>query len=190
MDFQRKLVDFALNNGGIIYGGFIYKKIIRGESTRDIDVKAKDKEHLNELSNKFQKEFDCKIVPKPKELLYAISTLPKEEQRKYLEASLLDCKDDLSDTRFDVDLVVDDNNKKENPIWNLEYIKNKNNSYSDNIISSRYMNEYELCETISDIKNKRYTPWEGMRNKDKEYFKDWRVKNSLADRFRKYCGSY
>ena len=37
------------------------------------------------------------------------------------------------------------------------------------------MNDSQVKDTVKNIKNKKYTPWKGMRDKDKEYFKDWEI---------------
>lgn len=59
-NFQDHLAKHIINRGYTIYGGYVYKRLINGDETNDIDVHVENIDDMNNLAQNLKETFDCK----------------------------------------------------------------------------------------------------------------------------------
>lgn len=157
-DYQDHLANHIIKQGYTIYGGYVYKKIVNGDKTDDIDVHVKDKEDMNILAKHLQETFgcnkeksywesDCYDIP-----LYEIGMrmlCPYNKQGLYA-----------------IDLMDTTESQQTTDIFKLEY---KQVNDKPQIVYKEGTDE-QAKKVIKELKQRRFSPWGDMRDKDKLYF--------------------
>jgi len=183
---RRRLARTAIDNGGILFGEFVYKTLLRGESS-NLEIKSKNVEHTKQLVEVFKTKHDCELRDPPTRY----RGIPGIDYLFGFEV-VLSCPN-TNNLIEPIKIILDDYKKHPSPIHNLRYGKIDSRTNGDSCggaVFSPYLDDSEVFETISDVRNKRYTPWENMNEVDKKYFEGWRIKGSISDKFRRMCGFY
>ena len=154
--YQDKLANFILQNHYTIFGGYIYKTLINGDKTDDIDVMVRSKQEMEILKKKLKRKFKC-----------------IELQNNY-----------MSDEYFSYDMtgikMLCPNNKKYYYVDILMHFNYDMHSFYDFrcymkngklLVSNSHGNEKKI---INELRNRLYRPWYTMREKDVKYFKNFK----------------
>lgn len=67
-EYKEKLAQHILHEGGTLFGGYVYKTLIRGESSRDLDVVHRDPPRLVETLKNL---FSCREILSDEEMFGA-----------------------------------------------------------------------------------------------------------------------
>ena len=59
-EHQDKLAEYIVKQGYTIYGGYVYKRLVNGDYTKDIDVHTKNKDDTYILAKDLKDNFGCK----------------------------------------------------------------------------------------------------------------------------------
>ena len=146
------LSDSILSDSSQIFGGYVYKCLVRGEcdDINDLDV-------IIGYKNISLKRISSKLLSK-----CTARYLPGEE---FFESQTLDCKCfDTPTNKIQIDLVP----YAEGP----QTFTNSLRLTKTGIVDG-HDNDNVKDFVINNLKKGRYCKWKGMRPKDKEYFKDF-----------------
>lgn len=149
-------IPFGYRSSNVIFGSYVYKHMVRGEPVNDIDV-------LTPNTNKEGKRLAKKFYCKPK---YSYAWVRGEP---FNDFTCLTCDSDYSN-EVKIDLVGKN-----------EYLKTYRRDFINTVIlTSNGLKDIEGNEerkkfVIESLKQGKYCPWVDMRDKDKEYFKDFEV---------------
>lgn len=57
---RKSIVDHVVKNNCFVYGGYVYKTMLRGDATVDVDI-AVPQQSMNSIVNDLQKKFECVV---------------------------------------------------------------------------------------------------------------------------------
>ena len=159
---SQPILDVILRNGGYLYGGIVYKTLLRGEPTHDIDG-AVSKDKIEKTKQDLKKECQCV------EILMDPAYFPSGNH-----ITTLNCKGtyvDITDKDFHREYFEETRNYFHNVVWTSQGYRHIWDAYCDPF--GKEFHYHKKVTVIDDIKNKRYIPWRTMRSKDYVYLKDW-----------------
>ena len=165
-NFQDHMATHIIKQGYTIYGGYVYKRLLNGDKTNDIDVHVTNKEDMYSLSKNLTETFGCK------------------EERLYMDDMYWDIDPYVIGMRmsclckqqnfYSIDLIFK-NMSQNNDIFKLEY---KQINEKPQIVHKNGLDE-QAKKTIKELKQRQFAPWENMREKDKQYFSNGWTDTSL-----------
>ena len=166
-NFQDKLAEYIVKKGYTLYGGYVYKKLVNGDETKDIDVHVENKNDMNLLAENLKDMFDCK------------------EEKLYIDGRFLDFGSYVTGMRIScpcphnvnnaylIDLMIQSLHQN-NDILKLEYKQiNEKPQFCFKNGSDEQANK-----VIKQLKQRQFTPWANMRTKDIQYFSKDKWKNT------------
>ncbi len=158
------LLDIIFHHHGYIYGGYVNKTLLRNESTSDIDV-CIDKNNLDKLKIDLINKCHCRELSSHKYKLF----------RNTSKTAYLLCPAGPVDI-FDLDIARKRYANTRSYFQSIVYTNNRYLHILD-IDNPTELHKQEKDKIMDDIRNRRYKPWSDMREKDREYLKDWTITN-------------
>ena len=156
--YQNKLVKSLLDKGHTLFGGYVYKTVVNGDESNDIDVSVPP-ESIETLLNEMQKEFKCNRTS-----LY----------EPYARGNSLLCpfeiwipklgKYETSHQR--IDIITSDSRKDDSDIFKLQY-KQVNGIPT---IVDEEGDDKRRDRIVKELQARQFKPWDDMRIKDRIYF--------------------
>ena len=169
--YQDCLAEHIIKQGYTIYGGYVYKRLINGDETNDIDVHVKNNEDMNALAKNLGETFSCKIED-------SYWNVPP-----YQIGLTMSCPDNQKKLHV-VDLMIE--SVQPIDLFKLEY-KQVNDKPQ---IVYRNGTNGQAKKIIEELKKRRFSPWKDMRDKDKLYFSGdkWTDTSSCGFKIKKFLG--
>jgi hypothetical protein len=162
-NFQDKLVDHIVNGGHTIGGSYVYKTLVNGDPSSDIDVKVTSYNEMEKLCNEMETLFKCqrsRITEEP--ISIGLFRYGGEGM-----GNALQCPYSVNGrTEYERVEMIMPLQRPSNPVFNLEY---KQVDGKPQIVNCDGNNE-EAQRTIQQLQNRQFASWSDMRPKDKVYF--------------------
>ncbi|BCS83600.1 putative nucleotidyltransferase [Cotonvirus japonicus] len=162
MDDSNKILDYLFEKKSFIFGSYIYKYVIRRESYNDIDV-AIPIDKFDEVVNELETKFECQTLDK-----YAY------QGHRYVKYAHMNCsgtKFDLQDENSIKSFLTRDNIEITRIIL-LDHYKFAYLDHDEKIISD----SRKTRKIIDDIVHSRINNKNFIKEKHRQYFKDWSIK--------------
>lgn len=175
--YQDVLAKHIINQGYTIYGGYVYKRLVNGDKTDDIDVHVKNDEDMHALYKNLGEHFDC---------------VQKYRNKKYVTGISMVCpntrwfRSGYPESLFTVDIFQDNTFLLESDIFKLEYRQIDGKPQ----IVHKDGNVEQAKNIINQLKKRQFSSWKNMRTKDKQYFSrdKWSDTNSWNFKIKKFIG--
>lgn len=175
-DYQNQLANHIIKQGYTIYGGYVYKKLVNGDETNDIDVHVKNIKDMDTLADNLNETFGCHKG----DLSYNGTFW---DINPYINGRKMLCP--FEEKYYKIELMIE--STQNNDIFKLEYKQDNN---KPQIVYKNGTDE-QAKKVIKELKQKRFTPWENMRDKDKRYFSKnnkWTDTSTFTFKIKKYIG--
>ena len=186
---QDRIATKILKFGHTIFGDYVYKTLVNGDSTPNIDVVVPgvtykygnfngNREGVDKLADYLTDKFKCEC--------FDAGHLGYDD----IYSVHMSCPgvSDQKENRVTVNIYDENPSNKGwlSPIFRLNY-KAVNGKGT---IVNNDGNEEDCKKTVSDMRNRKYTSWRYMNNEDKWYFNRWQWTdtNSLTYKVKLHFG--
>lgn len=161
-DKVSSIIEIIFRNKGCIYGGFVYKHLLHGGQTSDLDV-VMNAEDINKAKAELVTECGCIDFSRPDNPINVI----------LCPGAIVD----ISESQHFMSHYNRTNSFFQNVLWTgfgYRYIRDV---IKDSKINPKELEDYpaEREIYINYLKNRQYQKWSDMRMKDHDYLKDWTV---------------
>lgn len=176
--FQHELAKFIIGKGHPLVGGYVYKTLVNGDRSSDLDVKVKEEQDDTDVKNllgELKKKFKCEEVtfrehPRYDRTIQGHSLVCPfntwDSWRKTMQKSYMG-----------IDVIIKSPEVK-NDIFKLQY------KQVDGVptIVDEDGDTNRRDRVIKELKARQFRSWNDMRLKDKDYFNktQWTDLNNLT----------
>ncbi len=134
-EYQDRIATHIIKEGYTIFGGYVYKRLVNGDQTSDIDVKVNNYKEILNLQNDLLNTFGCIKINKRNFIDYNTNTNEPSVTLNCGQSQYVDIC-----TKQFVDIIT----KQDSKIFKLEYKNFK--------ISNNDGNNIEAQDTIKNLK--------------------------------------